>query len=334
MLEERKFRIIVMSATLIVAILVGVSYFTFYKKMPKLNAQNVTTISKEQKDFPILPFDAFSALKSDLILKFGDGEQGNGFDYDNQYIDYNQTWFGKKFKARYYYGLYDRIYQINLPVAKNDIKSVYDDMKAQLGKPVYDTFYDKTKPLDESVAYWVEDSTRFSILYDEGQCFVKMKLEYYSNPDGNNLGQRPTVIQRIDGDTNVLSGTKANILLIGDKEEYTQKYYKNIYVVVGSKNGSVVGRLPKDTDGGMYPKMSIMDINGSGNKDILIEADNEYVKWYTGLEYEDGNLNVIYSSENYPQEGNPSNNMKTKEAEEIDTSGQSPIFDDNNKNEN
>nr|WP_308592426.1 hypothetical protein [uncultured Criibacterium sp.] len=312
MLEEKNFKKIIIIATILVALLVAVSYTMYYKSMPQLSKDGQVSEKAEENRFPILPFDAFSMVKSDLTLKFGEGTQGDGSNYDNQYIDYDQHWFNKDFKARYYYGLQDRIYQINLPVKKDDIKAVYEEMKVELGTPFYDSLFDKSKPLEESYTHWIKDSTRYSLLYDQGQAFVKMKLEYYANPDGHNLGARPTVIQRIDNDKKVLGGDASSILLIGDKEEYTQKYYKNLYVVLGSKKGSIVGRLPKDTDGGMYPKMSIMDINGSGNQDILIEADNEYLKWFTGFEYKDGKLNVIYSKEDRPEEGDTNNKLETE----------------------
>lgn len=302
MLEEKKFRRLILVITIIVIVSVVGIYLLYYSKQPDLKADNVKT-TDVTLDMPILPFDAFSMLKEDLIIKFGEGEEGNGQDYDNQYVDYNQKWFGKMFKARYYYGLYTRIYQINLKVEKNDIQSVYDEMKKQLGTPVQDTLLNKEKSLDERKTYWVKDSVRYSIFYeDSGQCMAKMWLEYYPNPDGHNLGERPTIIQRQDGVEGIIDGEKVSILLVGDKPKYTSRYYKNLYLIIGSKSGSYLGRMPKDGDGGFYPKFTLTNIANSKNKNILIETDNEYTKWYIGFEFKNNQLNVIYSSEKEPSE--------------------------------
>lgn len=300
MLEEKKFKRLIIILTLFIIIFVTVAYAVYYKEQPVLSTDDATK-TDTVIEMPILPFDAFSMLKEDLLVKFGEGEEGNGKDYDNQYVDYNQKWFGKTFKARYYYGLYTRIYQINLTVQKNDEKAVYDEMKRQLGTPVYDKFFDKELPMDEKKTYWVKDSVRYSIFYeDNGQCMAKMWLEYYQNPDGHSLGERPTIIQRQDGVEDLIKGEKVSVLLIGDKPKYTSRYYKNLYLVIGTKEGSYLGRMSKDNDGGFYPKFTIQTINNSQDKNILIETDNEYTKWYTGFEFKDKKLNIIYSSEKSP----------------------------------
>ena len=300
MLEEKKFKRLIIILTLFIILFVTVAYAIYYKEQPVLSTDDATK-TDTVIEMPILPFDAFSMLKEDLLVKFGEGEEGNGKDYDNQYVDYNQKWFGKTFKARYYYGLYTRIYQINLTVQKNDEKAVYDEMKKQLGTPVQDKFLDKDLPMDEKKTYWVKDSVRYSIFYeDNGQCMAKMWLEYYPNPDGHSLGERPTIIQRQDGVEDLIKGEKVSVLLIGDKPKYTSRYYKNLYLVIGTKEGSYLGRMPKDNDGGFYPKFTIQTINNSQDKNILIETDNEYTKWYTGFEFKDKKLNVIYSSEKSP----------------------------------
>ena len=60
--------------------------------------------------------------------------------------------------------------------------------------------------------------------------------------------------------------------------------------------------MPKDGDGGFYPKFTLTNIANSKNKNILIETDNEYTKWYIGFEFKNNQLNVIYSSEKEPSE--------------------------------
>lgn len=300
MLEEKKFRRLILALTIIIIAVVFGSYAMYYNNQPVLNSDNVQE-KNTVLEMPILPFDAFSMLKEDLLVKFGEGEEGNGKDYDNQYVDYEQKWFGKTFKARYYYGLYTRIYQINLTVQKNDERDVYEEMKRQLGNPIQDKFFDKNTPKDEKKTYWVKDSVRYSIFYeDNGQCMAKMWLEYYTNPDGHSLGERPTIIQRQDGVEGFIKDQKVSILLIGDKPRYTSRYYKNLYLIIGTKKGSYLGRMPKDNDGGLYPKFTIQGINNSSDKNIVIETDNEYTKWYTGFEFKDKKLNVIYSSEKIP----------------------------------
>lgn len=84
MLEEKNFKKIIIIATILVALLVAVSYTMYYKSMPELSKDGQVSEKAEENKFPILPFDAFSMVKSDLTLKFGEGTQGDGSNYDNQ----------------------------------------------------------------------------------------------------------------------------------------------------------------------------------------------------------------------------------------------------------
>ena len=148
------------------------------------------------------------------------------------------------------------------------------------------------------ITYWVKDSVRYAMVYDESVPFVKMKLEYYKNPDNHNVGERPIIIQRMDKVTNLVDGESVSVLLVGEKPEYTSTYYKHVYVIVGTKNGSYLGRMPNNNDGGFAPNFTIKSINGVNT--ILVETDNEYTKWYVGFEFKDKKLNSVYSSEKSP----------------------------------
>ena len=195
MLEEKFFRKLVIAIMLILILFVAFSYGMFYKKQPTLEVNNEETISKKTNNMFVELFQVFSMTKDDLKIKLGDSKQvGDDFDYDNKYLDYSQTWFGKSFVARYYYGDYSRMYQTNLKMKNEDVKSVYEEMKIQLGEPVVDTFFDsKIEDLDMRITYWIKDSVRYAMVYDESVPFVKIKLEYYKNPDNHNVGERPII---------------------------------------------------------------------------------------------------------------------------------------------
>ena len=300
MLEEKFFRKLVIAIMLILILFVAFSYGMFYKKQPTLEVNNEETISKKTNNMPVELFQVFSMTKDDLKIKLGDPKQaGDDSDYDNKYLDYSQTWFGKSFVARYYYGDYSRMYQTNLKMKNEDVKSVYEEMKIQLGEPVVDTFFDsKIEDLDMRITYWVKDSVRYAMVYDESVPFVKMKLEYYKNPDNHKVGERPIIIQRMDKVTNLVDGESVSVLLVGEKPEYTSTYYKHVYVIVGTKNGSYLGKMPNNNDGGFAPNFTIKSINGVNT--ILVETDNEYTKWYVGFEFKDKKLNSVYSSEKSP----------------------------------
>lgn len=299
MLEEKMFRKIIAAITFLLIVFVAISYGAFYKKQPKLEVEN--TSQKEQKlEMPVVLSQVYSMTKDDLKVKLGEPkEEGDGSDYDNKFLDYTQSWFGKEFLARYYYGDYSRMYQTNLKLNKDDTKIIYEEIKKQLGDPVVDKFFDeKVEDFDQRITYWVKDSVRYAMLYDEMVPYVKMKIEYYQNPDNHNVGSRPIIIQRMDNVTNLVDGEKLSVLLIGEKKEYTSTYFSHIYVVVGSTSGSYLGRMPNDNDGGLSPNFKIQSINGANN--ILVETDNQYTKWYTGFEFKDKKLNVVYSSEKNP----------------------------------
>ena len=115
MLEEKFFRKLVIAIMLILILFVAFSYGMFYKKQPTLEVNNEENISKKTNNMPVELFQVFSMTKDDLKIKLGDPKQaGDDSDYDNKYLDYSQTWFGKNFVARYYYGDYSRMYQTNL----------------------------------------------------------------------------------------------------------------------------------------------------------------------------------------------------------------------------
>ena len=257
MLEEKFFRKLIMTIMIFLILFVAVLYGLYYKKQPTLEVKNEETVSKKTDNIPVDLFQVFSMTKDDLKVKLGEPKQaGDGSDYENKYLDYSQTWFGKSFVARYYYGDYSRMYQTNLKLKNEDAKSIYEEMKSQLGTPVVDTFFDsKVEDLDMRITYWLKDSVRYAMVY-------------------------------------------VSVLLVGEKPEYTSTYYKHLYVIVGTKNGSYLGRMPNNNDGGFTPNFTIKDIKGTTN--ILVETDNEYTKWYVGFEFKDKKLNAVYSSEKSP----------------------------------
>ena len=230
MLEEKVFKKIIMSATLLVIVVVFFSYFMYYKKQPVLKAQNVTQ-KEETVNFPVDLFEIFSMTRDKVKVKLGNPKKiGNGSDYDNKFFIYEQDWFGKKFDAKYYYGDQDRMYQTNLKMKKEDFTSIYESLKSVLGTPVVDTFFDDKVDDDMKITYWIKDAIRYAMVYDsqDMQPYIKMNIAYYQNPDNHNIGQRPIIIQRMDKISGIMKDNDVNILLIGQKHDYSSKIRNSI----------------------------------------------------------------------------------------------------------
>lgn len=297
MLEEKVFKKIIMSATLLVIVVVFFSYFMYYKKQPVLKAQNVTQ-KEETVNFPVDLFEIFSMTRDKVKVKLGNPKKiGNGSDYDNKFFIYEQDWFGKKFDAKYYYGDQDRMYQTNLKMKKEDFTNIYESLKSVLGTPVVDTFFDDKVDDDMKITYWIKDAIRYAMVYDsqDMQPYIKMNIAYYQNPDNHNIGQRPIIIQRMDKISGIMKDNDVNILLIGEKPDYSSTYFKNIYVLIGSKKGSFLGRFDKENDGGYRPSFQINEVDGQ--KRIVVETDNEYAKLETVFEFVDKKITQISSQE-------------------------------------
>lgn len=297
LLEEKIFKKIILAITVFVILIVFFSYFMYYKKQPVLKAENIST-SQETQYFPVNLFEIFSMTRDKVKVKLGNPKKiGNGSDYENKFFIYTQEWFGKKFDTKYYYGDQDRMYQANLKLKEEDFNSMYESMKMALGTPVLDTFFDDEIDKDIRITYWIKDSIRYAMVYDSEDTlpYVKMNIAYYQNPDNHNIGQRPIIIQRMDKVSGIMQDNDVSILLIGEKPEYTSTYFKNIYVLIGSKKGSFIGRFDKENDGGYRPSFSINEVNGQ--KQIVVQTDNEYTKLETVFEFRDNKILQISSQE-------------------------------------
>ena len=99
----------------------------------------------------------------------------------------------------------------------------------------------------------------------------------------------------MDKISGIMKDNDVNILLIGEKPDYSSTYFKNIYVLIGSKKGSFLGRFDKENDGGYRPSFQINEVDGQ--KRIVVETDNEYAKLETVFEFVDKKITQISSQE-------------------------------------
>lgn len=308
MLKESVFRKFIIILTLFTILIVFFTTYRYYKKLPELKAETDVKqqVTKEQKNVPIKPFEAFSMKKEDLLIKFGEGKEGLADTYENMYIDYNQNWFSINVDSRYYYGDYGRVYQIMLSYPMTKAKEVYNNMKRDLGEPLYDGIYGNIKEDEETqverVTYWFKDSVRYTLANyeDEDLCMVTMNLQYYPNVEEYDMGDRPTEIQRINDVKIGNSTVKGNLILIGDKPEYTSIFYERLFIIFGTEQKTYMGTFSDEYDGGFYPEMKVLDFDQDGENEIIVKADNEYTTFYTVLKYESGQFSVVYAGEENP----------------------------------
>ena len=292
--NENKFTKIVAAAVIIVAIVIGVSYGIYYNGFDDLG-KNMDGSESVPQFSPIKPFEAYSTLKQNIIELFGEGKQGEGVSDDTKYIDYKQEWFSIMADTRYYYGKEKRVYKTVLTYKLNDKDKLYLEMKKWLGEPLEDSLSDKEAKKPRG--FWIKDSVSYELLVEKNKIVVESRLSYYNNPNQYDMGDRPTIIQRLNID---VTGDKKNdaVLLIGSKANYTDTLYKNLYLLIGNESGAFYTNFPKTMDGGTNPQIKVIDIDKDNIMDILVESDQYYIKNYNAFSFKDKTIQNIYSSEN------------------------------------
>lgn len=316
MLSEKNFRKLIILMTLLTLVIVFFSTYRYYKNLPSLEEVKTATQTEMKGNLamPLLPFEVFSMDKESLLIKFGKGSEGTGEGYDNMYIDYKQEWFGQKVDTRYFYGDYKRLYQIILEYPVSDATKIYENMKKELGEPIYDGLYSEeiSDEMREMMTYWIKDSVRYTLVNyeDEDLCMVTMNLQYFANVEGYEVGQRPTEIQRINSVKLGNDSSLGNIILIGDKPEYTSTLYEKLYIVYGGEEGTTLCKFNDEYNGGFYPKLEVKDVDNDGENEAIIKADNEYTTFYTIVEYKNGELTVSYAGEKNPLEDSITENRE------------------------
>lgn len=308
MLSEKNFRKIMLALTIFIVAIVAISTINYYKKLPTLGAEN--QVKEEAVDTSAIdPFDAFSSSKEDLLIKFGEGKQGSGENYDNMYIDFNQDWFGEKVNARYYYGDYDRVYQLILKYKFNSGNKVFENMKKRLGEPLFDDFSNED-PYSQNMAFWIKGSVRYTIAKYESEdlCEVSMNLQYYSNPSKLDLGNRPIAIEYLSGVSIGDFEGKGDLILVGDKPDYFSRNYNKLFLVYeigeyageGGEKVIYLGNFKPEYNGGHKPTITLNDIDKDGKQEAIVEAKNDYTTYYTVFDFENKDLNAISAGEKNP----------------------------------
>ena len=290
--NENKVTRILSIAVVALALSIGIFYIVYYSSLEELGKNEIPS-AEEYTAFPINPFEAYSSVREDIVARFGEGEWGEGVDDPTKYIEYDQTWFGLLGDVRYYYGKENRIYKSIVSYEEKEANKLYINMVNELGEPLEDKFK------DEKEAYWIKDSVSYLLYTEDEQVKIESTLPYYKNPNNYDMGERPTIIQRVNMDIDNDDNEEA-ILLIGSKESYTSKIYKNIYLLIGNNKGAYYVKLPDENDGGADPKLFIEDINDDSQQDMIVESDQFYIKSYTGFEFKDNNINNIYSGSDNP----------------------------------
>lgn len=300
MIDENKFSKILLIVVLVVFIGVSSVYGIYYNSKPPIEISNYHEEEK-MNQYPINPFIAYSMIKKDLITHLGDGEEGEGISDDTRYIDYNnQIWFNLNASSRFYYGRYTRIYKSILNFSVKDKDNLYSNMKAALGEPLVDSFNEGNSV---EKAYWIKDSVEYELIAKKDNITVESRLAYYDNPNDYDMGERPTIIQRINKDITG-DGEIDSILLIGSKSTYTSTEYKNLYILIGNNQGAYISAFPQNLDGGFKPKLYILKNEDKNIWEIIVQADHYYINAYNVFIFEDGIIKNIYSSEHNPMEKN------------------------------
>ena len=298
MINENKFTKIIATVVLVIAIIIGISYGVYYGGFGELDS-NLEEEQTKLQFSPILPFDAYSSLKPNIIELFGEGKQGEGVSDDTKYIDYKQEWFSIIADTRYYYGKQKRVYKTVLTYDIKDKEKLYLEMKKWLGEPLDDSLSDEKSKKPR--VFWIKDSVSYELLVGKNNIVVEARLAYYENPNKYEMGERPTVIQRLNID---VSGDNENdaVLLIGSKANYTDLTYKNLFLLIGNNSGAYYTEFPKMMDGGLDPQMKIIDIDSNETLDILVESDQYYIKNYNVFSFSGKSIDNIYAAENDPLE--------------------------------
>lgn len=309
MLKENVFRKFMLILTIVTIIIVLLTTYRYYKNLPELKEDikgKSNNLVLDNKDMPLEPFEALSSNKSELMIKIGQGKEGLADSYENMYIDYKQKWFSYDVDTRYFYGDYDRVYQIILSFPYNKAEDVYKKIKEEIGEPLYDGIYESQEETEEEqrerVTYWLKDSVRYTMAnYEEDDlCMVTMNLQYYPNIEGYDMGKRPAEIQRINSVKLGNSTEEGNIILIGDKPEYTSTFYERLFVIFGSAEKTYMGTFDEEYDGGFYPDMKVVDTDKDGENELVVQAHNEYTTFYTVFDFDNGKFTVVYSGEVNP----------------------------------
>ena len=300
MLDENKFTKLLGISVIVIAIVLGGAYLLYYNSFGELKKE--TNQSSMESDFsPIEPFIAYSTLKPNIIDLFGEGSQGEGVSDDTKYIDYKQKWFSIEADTRYYYGKQKRVYKTVLTYNQDDKDKLYAEMNKWLGKPLSDNFTDSDEKKPR--AFWIKDSVSYELTASGDKLMVEARLAYYDNPNNYEMGDRPTVIQRISSDVTG-DGESDSILLIGSKSNYTDTTYNKLFILIGNSQGAYYTGFPKDMDGGSNPQLTSSDLDADGDNDILVDSDLFYIKSFNGFAYKDSKIVNIYSSENEPEKNN------------------------------
>ncbi len=321
MFDENKFTRLLEILIVVFIVVLGGGYLLYYNSFGMLNNED-REISLEDKFSPIEPFIAYSSKLPSIIDLFGEGvSRGEGVSDDTKYVDYKQEWFSIEVDTRYYYGKQKRVYKTVLTYNESDKDKLFSEMKKYLGEPLSDTFNDADEKKPR--AFWIKDSVSYEVLAKGDKIVLEARLAYYENPNNYDMGDRPTVIQRMSEDVTG-DGESDSVLLIGSKVNYTDTTYNKLFVLIGNNKGAYYTGFPKDMDGGSNPQLSILDINGDADVDILVESDLFYINSFNGFSYTDDKIVNIYSSEN-----NPESSKDTKDSSENNDS-----TEDKDSNEN
>lgn len=283
-------------SVLILGLLIIGGYLRYFYKLEPLTDEVVETPAEEETKItmPVVPYKAYSIKKADLLAKFGEGIQGEGVSQETKYIEYQQNWFNLDVPARYFYGKETRVYETILSYKEEESFLVYENMKKLFGTPIYDNFMNTEAKNKET--FWIADSINIFLRMKGGKPEVEMHMAYYENPKEHPLGDRPTIVQYMKLDVTG-DGEEDKLMLIGTKPEYTTSVYKNLFLLVESKNGDFFSGFPLETDGGESPKLSKVDTNGDGKDDFLVTADQGVVINYNVFQIEGNQIRNIYSSD-------------------------------------
>lgn len=299
-------------AVLLLGVLIIGGYLRYFYKLEPLTEEIADQVGEEevQITMPVVPYKAYSIKKADLLAKFGDGIPGEGTSQETKYVEYQQNWFNLDVPARYFYGKETRVYETILSYKEEEAQTVYDNMKKRFGEPIYDNFFNEEAKNRET--FWIADSINIFLRMRSGKPEVEMHMAYYENPKEHALGDRPTIVQRMKLDLTG-DGEDDTLMLIGTKPEYTTPVYKNLFLLVESKEGDFFSGFPLERDGGESPQLRKVDTNGDGKDDFLVTADQGVVINYNAFEIEGKQIKNIYSSDIDPLLAGTEKDEETKD---------------------
>ena len=284
---------------LIVVIGIGL-YAIQFQSLPKLSETHKQTggINYKSYDAEVHPMEILSTVKANMQeFKGAPSETGDGSSEEMRYVVYSMEWFGKNRKTVIYHDPTNTFNRIKLVVDNESAESLYEKLIKDLGQPTDES----TPTVREGWAVWVKDAIRYKMMHRGSFTQIDMSIAKYDNTQNLPVGKYPIIIQSINNlDLNRDEVIDEKILLLGNRNNSTEISFSKLYLLVWDGKKTYIQEMDAEYDGGKYPQLQFIDIDGDDTEELVISAENNIVNNFNAFKYTGTALERVYSGYEEP----------------------------------